>query len=128
MLIKVMYLACIMKPLLFGALILLTSCTKTIDTPTVTIDQFSAFIQTHQFGVSGTDDTFTFDPEQGCIVSVMPCRTTYVPYRIYQERGVVKFDWVNLSVQYETFVVSEIAADHFTLKSQQHYITYTVIK
>lgn len=123
-----MYLACIMKPLLFGALILLASCTKTIDTPTVTIEQFSAFITSHQFGIVGTDDVFTFDPDQGCIVSVVPCRTTYVPYRIYEEDGAVKIDWVNLDVQYETFVVSEVGSNHFTLKSQQHYITYTVIK
>jgi hypothetical protein len=132
-----------MKPLLLGALILLTSCTKnlTLENPqtTVTVESFKALATGNTFRVTAysgaipypesTDDNiFWFTDSIGTIDSKEPCIQYNVPLRVYQEGREVKIDWVNLSVQYETFVVSEIGSDHFTLKSQQQTVTYTVIK
>lgn len=129
-----------MKLLLIVSFILLTSCTKNLlrEKP-VSIEAFKTAIVGKHFKVSAyynndgplpypdntLDDVFTFD-SLGEINSLEPCRITYVPFTIYQEGELVKMDWVNLSVSYETFVVKEVSNDYFILEGLNHYIKYSV--
>jgi hypothetical protein len=131
-----------MKPLLLiGAVVLLTSCTKNLTLenpqPTVTIESFKALVANNTFHVtaySGTipypesidDNIYWFSDSIGTIDSKEPCIQYNVPLRVYDDGGEVKIDWVNLSVQYETYTIKEIGADYFILEGDRQIITYTV--
>jgi hypothetical protein len=127
-----------MKPLILGALIIFTSCTKTVLTEKpVTVDQFRTLVTGNTFSVtaySGTipypestdDNVYWFTDSIGTIDSKEPCIQYNAPLRIYAEGNDVKMDWVNLSVEYATYRIKEVGINYFVLEGNEHTITYTV--
>jgi hypothetical protein len=127
-----------MKPIILGALILFTSCTKNLPSEkTVTVEQFRTLVTGNIFSLTAysgsipypesTDDNlYWFTDSIGTIDSKEPCIQYNVPLRIYAEGNEVKMDWVNLSVQYATYKIKEVGINYFVLEGKQHTITYTV--
>lgn len=100
----------------------------------LTADQFRTFLTGKHFSAyaktmpdNTRDDVFAFE-NQGEINSLEPCRVTYVPYKVYEQDGALKMDWVNLNVEYETFTVILIGENYFILTGASGEIIYTSIQ